>query len=586
MTLTATTDTAAPRTGARRIFAAVESHARLAPAAIAVSAPDGELTFAELPAHVHRLVRVLTAAGVGPGTSVGLCLGRSWRTVPALLAVWWVGASAVPVDDKHPADRLAYQLDDAGIEVLLGDRLPAGAAPEGAATIDPDGDATVALPRPAGRADDCAYLIYTSGTTGRPKGVEVSYRALGTFLGAIQTLGLTRGGLGFNPLSPAFDGWLWCTLLYLLHGQGVALVDLARGDGGVDLAASIEAVAPRTVCLSPSLLSACPDDLPSVDVLVVAGEPCPPGLVRRFAGRRLLNVYGPTEATIAATWADSASGDDVTTIGRAAPGYATYVLDSERRPVPPGEDGELYIGGPAVARGYRNRPGLTAARFVPDPFTADGARMYRTGDLVREDVGGQLRFLGRIDDQVKVRAFRVELGEVERTAGAVDGVRAAAAFLVSSGDALGLALTVTPGTDPATCVEKVRATCGERLPDFMVPVAVEVLPALPTTPTGKVDRAALSTMVATVRPATGRPPSTEREKQVCEVWSSLLPHEVSDVDGDFFDMGGHSLLAARAVVALRRATGLRLSMADLLANPTAGGLARHIDELVAKADAR
>ena len=194
----------------------------------------------------------------------------------------------------------------------------------------------------------------------------MGYGNLDAFLAAIATLGLTPGGVGFNPLSPAFDGWFWCTLLYLLHGQGVAIVDVA-GTGTADLAGAIDAVAPRTTCMSPSMYAACPDDLPSVDVVVIAGEASPPTLARRFAGRRVLNVYGPTEATIAATWADSAAGDDVTTIGRAIPGYQVHVLDADGQPVGDGEAGELCVAGPGVALGYRNLPDLTADQVRGEP---------------------------------------------------------------------------------------------------------------------------------------------------------------------------------------------------------------------------
>ena len=356
MTITARPGVAS-HTGAGLVLAAVDRWAARLPTATAVTAPDGVLTFDELGGTVRDLASALRAAGAGPGVSVGLGFGRSKMTVPALLAVWHTGATAVPIDDRHPAERLAFILSDAGVELLLGE-LPATVAVSGLRTVDPAATAGAA---PAHTADpgDRAYIVYTSGTTGKPKGVEIGYGALGTFLAAVATLGLTPGGVGFNPLSPAFDGWFWCTLLYLLHGQGVAIADLG-GTGTADLAGAIAAAAPRTVCLSPSLYAACPDDMPSVDVVVVAGEAATPALVRRFAGRhRVLNVYGPTEATIAATWADSAAGDDVLTIGRALPGYRTYVLDADGEPVAPGGDGELCVGGPAVALGYRNLPDLT-----------------------------------------------------------------------------------------------------------------------------------------------------------------------------------------------------------------------------------
>ncbi len=575
MTITAK-PAVAPSTGAGLVLDAVDRWAAELPAATAVTAPDGELTFTELRETVLALATALRAEGASTGVQVGIAFGRSKLAVPALLAVWHTGATAVPLDDRHPADRLTYIVADAEVQLLLGE-LPAEVPIPLVRKVDPSlrrtADVPAATPAPA----DCAYLVYTSGTTGRPKGVQVGYGALGAFLAAISTLGLTPGGVGFNPLSPAFDGWFWCTLLYLLHGQGVAIVDTA-GAGGVDLAGAIASVAPRTVCLSPSLYAACPDELPSVDVLVVAGEWCPPALADRFLARhRVLNVYGPTETTIAATWADSAAGDDVRTIGRAIPGYRVRVLDEAGAEVPPGDSGELCVGGPGVALGYRNLPELTEAKFVPDP---EGGRMYRTGDHVRLRQDGQLEFLGRLDDQVKIRAFRVELGAVEHTAAGAEEVRAAAAFVLRSGDALGLALVPAAGVDEEAAVTAALGRCQHLLPDYMVPVVVEAVAELPVTAHGKADRSALAELVAGKQEeSAGRAPSTERERQVCEVWSSVLPRPVYDVDANFFASGGHSLLASRAVVALRKVTGLRLSIKDLLTHPTPAELAKKLDRL-------
>ncbi len=566
----------APKAGAGLVLDAVDRWAELSPTATAVTAPDGALTFSELSQEVRAMAAALRAAGAGPGVPVALGFGRSKSTVPALLAVWRAGATAVPMDDRHPADRLAYIVADAQVQLLLGE-LPATVPIPGVRVVDRS--AAAAENHPAPDLDDPAYLVYTSGTSGRPKGVEVGYGNLDAFLAAISTLGLTPGGVGFNPLSPAFDGWFWCTLLYLLHGQGVAIVDVA-GTGTADLAGAIDAVAPRTTCMSPSMYAACPDDLPSVDVVVIAGEASPPTLARRFAGRRVLNVYGPTEATIAATWADSAAGDDVTTIGRAIPGYEVHVLDADGHPVGDGEAGELCVAGPGVALGYRNLPDLTADRFVVNPF--GNGRLYRTGDRVRPRADGQLEFLGRVDDQVKIRGFRVELGEIERTATGADEVRAAAAFVLTSGDALGLAVVPKPEVDPVAAVEAVTGRCQHLLPDYMMPVVVEALTELPVTQQGKADRVVLASRVTTVQQVTGVPPSTDRERLVCEVLSSVLPRPVYDVDANFFESGGHSLLASRAVVALRKATGLRLSIKDLLTHPTPAELARKLDRVAAE----
>jgi amino acid adenylation domain-containing protein len=576
---------AQPRVGSGigRLADAVSKWAEHSPAQTAVWAADGSLTFAELADRTRAIAGELAAAGVGPGTPVALFSGRSRLALPSLLAVWWLGATAVLIDERHPAERLLSVLQDAGARTLVAGAgaIPDGAQPPGARTINPDvvqgaAGASALVPAAAG-ADDCAYIVFTSGTTGQPKGVEVTYRNLETFLDALATLHLTPGGMGINAVSPAFDGWLSCTLLYLLYGQGMAIIDLAARDNTAGLSELVEAHSPRTMCLTPTLLSAL-ERIPSADVIVVAGEPCPPALVARLAGTpRVLNIYGPTETTIAATWADSARGDDPVTIGRALPGYRVYILDEDRQPARAGAVGELYIGGPAVARGYRNRPDLTAERFSLDPFAGDGSRMYRSGDLARSRPDGQIEYWGRVDEQIKVRGFRVELGEIEQVAMTVDAVQAAAAFKVASTEGLGLAVTTAPGTDRGACVASIRDRLAARLPYFMVPATVEVVSALPALPTGKVDRAALARTAGTA--VVGQPPSTERERLVCEAWTTVLSRPVNDVQANFFELGGHSLLAARAVGALRSSTGLPLSVRHLLTDPTPTALARELDLL-------
>jgi amino acid adenylation domain-containing protein len=561
------------KVGASRVFAALDRWASHTPTATASSAADGTLDFAELAVRTRAIAGVLAERGVVRGAAVGVGSGRSRLTIPAMLAVWWLGATAVPVDDRYPADRVNFILRDSGVKLLLADRIADGVVPAGVRRVGLE-DATGDGPDPVlADGDECAYVIYTSGTTGWPKGVEVTYGNLATFLAGLATLGLTPGGVGANPLSPAFDGWLWNVLLHLVHGQGTAIVDLQ--DGGVgDFAARMAAVAPRTISMPPTLVAACIDALPTVDTVVLAGERCPRGLAERLTGRaRVLNVYGPTEATIAATWADSARGDDVATIGRPAPGYDVYVLDEDGAPVRAGSTGELYIGGPGVARGYRNRPDLTTERF---PVLASGERVYQTGDLVTVRTDGLLEFAGRRDDQVKVRGFRVELREVEQVAEAAAGVASSAAFVLESGEALGLAVVADEGATLDTA--ELRGQCKDRLPDFMVPGVIDVVTALPATANGKVDREALARDAAASAPAlAGRSPSTPREVAVCDAWSSVLDRTVADVDANFFELGGHSLLAARAVAALRERTGVRLSMQDLLAHPTPAQLADELD---------
>ncbi|MBT2369830.1 non-ribosomal peptide synthetase [Streptomyces sp. ISL-10] len=576
------------------LFAAVERWTRDQADEHAVSAEDGTLTYRQLTARTAATAAALAAAGVGPETAVGLLLDRSRQSVPALLAVWSLGATAVLLDAGHPVERLGSVLRDAQVSVLVAADVPEGLDVTGIRTLDPAG-----LPgTPAGAlhvADPvpgtCAYVIYTSGTTGRPKGVEVTYRGLDTFVEALAGIGLPPGGLGLNAVSPAFDGWLWCTLLYLVHGQGVALVDLsldglrrAADEGREPLPPGL-----RTVSLTPSLLAAHGDALEEAEVVVVAGEACPAALAERFArGRRLLNVYGPTETTIAATWADSEKGDDVSAIGRVLPGYRAYVLDDDLIPVPAGTEGELYLGGPAVARGYRNRPGLTATRFLPDPFQGGGARMYRTGDLVVSRAGGELEYRGRRDDQVKIRGHRIELGEVERIAAELPEVVAAACCPLPSGQSLGLAVVAAPGTGAAEdLAAAVAAHCAKLLPEAAVPATVRVVDRIPTLTTGKADRDELARRLADT--AQGAEPAaaaaTAREREVMAVWADVLERDVPGPDADFFELGGHSLAAARVVADLRRTTGLRITLGKVLSRPTVADVAAELDRLAAEAGA-
>ncbi|WP_409492240.1 non-ribosomal peptide synthetase [Amycolatopsis sp. cmx-11-12] len=563
-----------------RVPAQVARYAAERPEATAVLAADGTLDFAVLVDQAARIAGALVARGAGPETPVGVLVGRGRDLVPCLLAVWWIGAVYVPLDDRDPADRLNYLIRQADVALLLADevRSDLDVTPSSVVRLADARRFTEPVdhpvePHPAARA----YIVFTSGTTGRPKGVEITYGGLEAFTSALLTLDLPVGGLGVNPVSPFFDGWLWCTLLCLLYGQGVALVDLTDDDG-MGVGDRLAGIGPRTISLTPSILAACEVDLPTVEVLVLAGEATGPRLVRRWsAGRRVLNVYGPTEATIAATWADTARGDDpATTIGRALPGYTVHVLDSELRRVPDGTVGEIHIGGPAVARGYRGQPGATAVAFVPDPFGAPGGRIYRTGDLAKTSPDGTLEFLGRKDDQLKVRGFRIEPGEIETVIGAVPGVSACAVFPLASGSALGAAVAAT-----GEVAGLVRQHCADVLPAHMRPAEIVVLDSLPFTSNGKVDRRALADLASAARATAGRAPGTTREQEVLDVWSRFFSSEVTDVERDFFELGGHSLMAARVVSALRATSGLRLTVGDLFAGPTPAQVAARLDELAA-----
>lgn len=571
--MTTTTPSAATSSAViARLLDHVAGHAAERPDEPAVITADGHLTWAGLAESVDMATGALRANGIERGAAVALATGRDLHAVTALLAVWARGATAVLLDERHPAAHLGGVIANSNAGWIIAAELTPAVLGNGVPVLttsdllaEPAGDEVSAADRVP--PDDVAYVIHTSGSTGEPKGVDVSFANLEAFVSAIETLEMPRGGTGVNAVSPAFDGWLWCTLLYLVYGNALGIVDLARSaaDGP---AAAIAARTPRVVCLTPSLLAACEGGVDTAAAIVVAGEPCPPDLAERNgAGRRMLNVYGPTEATIAATWADSARGDDLTTIGTPIPGYAVHVLGPEGRSVPDGEPGELYIGGPGVALGYRNEPELTARHFVTDP---QRGRIYGTGDLVRRRTDGQLEFLGRADTQVKVRGFRVELTEIERRAAAGLGVAQAVAYLLPGGQTIGLAVVAAKGY-PGDA--KLRDRLAATLPAHHVPSRIRRLEMLPLTLNGKIDRAAFATAHATAADdddTDHHPPQTADAllSTVAEIWNTVLEHPVADVDADFFSSGGHSLLAARMISALRQETGVTLSMRELLGNPT------------------
>ncbi|PKT70250.1 non-ribosomal peptide synthetase, partial [Streptomyces populi] len=560
----------------------VAAFARQDPDRIAVQAPDGDFGFGELERRANALATALRDLGIGPEQAVGVHLGRSRHLVAALLAVWKTGAVFVPLDPAHPAERLAGTVRDAGVTVLMADA--ASPLADGLPVVDPTTLTVTDGPevRPErSLPDSLAYTIYTSGTTGEPKGVGVSYRSLANLVAALARLAPPEGGLGGNVLAPAFDGWLWSTVLPLAYGRGVVLAD------PLDDAESVLGGSVDLVTATPSLLAAHPAPAPGAGprTVVVAGEACPPALIERWsAGRRFVNAYGPTETTVCATWADTGAGDDPATIGRPLPNYRIRILDRYLRPVPAGTPGELFVAGEGVGRGYRNLPGQTAARFLPDPL-GNGGRMYRTGDVVRARPDGTLEFVGRADQQVKIRGFRVEPAGIERVASTVPGVRGVAVFSVPGPVSAALGLAVLPGETAGEKLEaEVRSALEAALPDFMVPSHLVRVDRMPLTATGKVDESALVALCEqhTHQDRPGAAPTTPSEQLVSRIWSTVLARPVDSVEANFFELGGHSLVATQVVSTLRKETGLRLSMRLLFAHPTVGALAAELDRLAAE----
>ncbi|WP_433341758.1 amino acid adenylation domain-containing protein [Micromonospora sp. CA-111912] len=557
----------------------VESQVERTPDAEAVRHRDRSLTYRQLDESANRLARALLARGVTGQDRVGVCLTRDVDLVVALLAVLKAGAAYVPLDPAYPPARVAFMTEDSGARVVLtrsglADRFGDAALPLDALDL---ADQPADRPDVGGAPSDLAYVIYTSGSTGRPKGVAVEHRSASVLMHWIRSAFADEelGGM-LAATSVCFDLSIFEIFGPLCWGGRVVLVDTVLALAAPD-AARLPVTLVNTVPSAMSELLAA-DALPAgVRTVCLAGEPLTAALAARVLARpgvrRLLNLYGPSEDTTYSTWAEIAADETVPPIGRPLPHTRTYVLDTDGVPVPSGAPGELHLAGAGLARGYLGRPEETAARFLDDPFRP-GDRMYRTGDRVRLRPDGQLEFLGRLDDQVKLRGHRIELGEVGAALAALPGVREAAAAVRTgpSGDPVLVGYLVGQRRDD------VPARLRERLPAPMVPAVVVWLDRMPTTPSGKTDRAALPA------PAWADPDAAPATAdldagpagEVAAVWRDVLGVPVTGPDADFFDLGGDSLLAVRCVARLTAVTGVPVPPAALFDHPTVAALAAHL----------
>ncbi|MGE7438289.1 amino acid adenylation domain-containing protein, partial [Kitasatospora sp. NPDC001175] len=484
-----------------------EAQVTRTPDAPALLFQDTVLSYAELDRRANRLARLLIGRGVGPESVVALLLPRSAELVVAALAVLKAGAAYLPVDPEYPAERIAYLFADGAPRLTVVDGRTAASLPAGTEHVDLDEAGLDGFAADAVTDRDRlgvlglqhpAYVIYTSGSTGRPKGVVATHAGVANLLAAQrERLDVGPGDRVLQFASFSFDAAFWETVMALLSGATLVLATPDRQRPGAPLAGLVADLGVTHLTLPPTVLDVlAPEDLPSVRSLVVAGEASSGSLVARWSpGRRLVNAYGPTETTVCATMSAPLDGDARPPIGLPIEGSSAYVLDERLRPVPVGVPGELYVAGTGVARGYLGRPGLTAERFLADPFGEPGSRMYRTGDLAKRRADGSLEYLGRTDDQVKVRGHRVELGEIESVLAAQPGVAQAA--VVPRADRPGqlVAYAVPTGTglpaETALTAADLRAALRRRLPEYLVPAAIVLLEALPLTPNGKLDRRAL-----------------------------------------------------------------------------------------------
>jgi len=581
--------------GPRRVHHRFEATRRAAGGRTAVVVSGRSVTYAELDDLADDLAQHLQALGVGPGSRCGIRLNRSVHLYVAILATLKAGAAFVPIEPTAPPQRLQHIVEDADLAVLLTTSDLASTVTPGAACVVKHLDvaddvlrAAVAGARPlatvtADERDPACYVMYTSGAGGPPKGVEVLHSTVCHLLDVVpQMYGITADDRVYQGMTIAFDFAL--EEIWPAWSVGAAVVAGPPDHQAVGTALSefLRASEVTVLCSVPTVLAMTDPDVPSVRLLVLGGEPCPDELVKRWSapGRRILNTYGPTEATVTATCGELRPQARVT-IGRPLHGCGVHVLDADLAEVAVGTVGEICISGLGLARGYLGAPELTSRRFVT-PRMPGIERVYRTGDLGRVLPDGDLEFLGRADGQVTVHGHRVRLDEIESVVMEEDDVRAAVSAVVHIGSTPALAAYVVVGCPPSEVGPtrvRLEARLRTRLSPYAVPEFLDVVPELPMLPNGKVDRASLPQPLHRMSFAGSAyaPPRSAAEVRMTAVWARVLgvPLNGVSLDADFFlDLGGNSWLAATVVAALRRSgVAASVSVADLYAHPTVRALA-------------
>ncbi|WP_327213042.1 pyoverdine non-ribosomal peptide synthetase PvdD [Pseudomonas aeruginosa] len=583
-----------------------EEQARQRPQAVALILDEQRLSYGELNARANRLAHCLIARGVGADVPVGLALERSLDMLVGLLAILKAGGAYLPLDPAAPEERLAHILDDSGVRLLLTqghllEHLPRQAGVEVLA-IDGlvlDGYAE-SDPLPTLSADNLAYVIYTSGSTGKPKGTLLTHR------NALRLFSATEAWFGFDERdvwtlfhSYAFDFSVWEIFGALLYGGRLVIVPQWVSRSPEDFYRLLCREGVTVLNQTPSAFKqlmavACSADMatqqPALRYVIFGGEALDLQSLRpwfqRFGDRQpqLVNMYGITETTVHVTYRPVSEADLegglVSPIGGTIPDLSWYILDRDLNPVPRGAVGELYIGRAGLARGYLRRPGLSATRFVPNPFPGGaGERLYRTGDLARFQADGNIEYIGRIDHQVKVRGFRIELGEIEAALAGLAGVRDA---VVLAHDGVGgtqlVGYVVADSAEDAERLrESLRESLKRQLPDYMVPAHLMLLERMPLTVNGKLDRQALPQPDASLSQQAYRAPGSELEQRIAAIWAEILGVERVGLDDNFFELGGHSLLATRVISRVRQEQQLDASLKALFERPVLEAFAQGLE---------
>jgi len=558
-----------------------EEQADCAPEARAVSCGDTSLTYREVDDAANGLAHVLRAGGVGPDVRVGIYLPRGVDMAVAVLAVWKAGGAYVPLDVEHPPARSSTMLADSGAGLVITANSVADRLPATAQTVDVQAPAAVVrLPRIA-TGDNLAYVIYTSGSTGQPKGVATPYRAVVTVAVSLtRATGVTSADRMLQFASLGFDASVAEILLTLMQGGELVFAPREAIQPGPELEATIQDRGVTTALLSPTVLSMLRSDrVPSLTTLLVGSEMVPPKLAFEWSlSRRVLFVYGPTEATVISTASPCERLETLSPIGRPLLNEDVYVLDAKALPVPQGVRGELYIGGAALARGYLNQPSLTARQFVPDPFSGQpGARLYRTGDIVRFRPDGVLECFGRVDGQTKIRGIRIELGEISHQLGLLPDVQSCAVVARKFGpNDVRLVAYVMPTRPGPVDDRSLRDSLRVVLPEYMVPARFVAVREMPYTASGKLDYEALDKVGLPTDPVATVARMDAVEGAVADAWREVLEVVDVSVDDNFFDLGGNSLLISRVAALLRERMDRPVTALMLVRHPTIRSIAEHL----------